>query len=209
MTNNKVIVLLPYNLCQLVCVLYMIVKLSITQLNPSQHLPTALLISYGFQSIALLISHSKIVINSQSLLSLDVIPKVITLIKSIAIYYVLSVLLGAPLLSDKLNTLYLALLLTSLTTLPIVVLCRSDKILSNLINSLYSNKLDARVDTIVFRISLITLIGGWFGAFPIVLDWMQPWQQWPISVCLGAMFANFIANSISLCFGCYKLSFKL
>ncbi|KAJ7005369.1 phosphatidylinositol-glycan biosynthesis class F protein-like [Populus alba x Populus x berolinensis] len=31
------------------------------------------------------------------------------------------------------------------------------------------------------------VIGGWFGAWPMPLDWERPWQEWPICVTYGAM----------------------
>ncbi|CAH2037418.1 unnamed protein product [Thlaspi arvense] len=31
------------------------------------------------------------------------------------------------------------------------------------------------------------IIGGWFGAWPMPLDWERPWQEWPICVCYGAI----------------------
>lgn len=31
------------------------------------------------------------------------------------------------------------------------------------------------------------VIGAWFGAFPMPLDWERPWQEWPICVSYGAI----------------------
>ncbi|GLU21955.1 hypothetical protein SLE2022_380590 [Rubroshorea leprosula] len=31
------------------------------------------------------------------------------------------------------------------------------------------------------------LIGAWFGAWPMPLDWERPWQEWPVCVTYGAM----------------------
>ncbi|KAK2651762.1 hypothetical protein Ddye_011618 [Dipteronia dyeriana] len=31
------------------------------------------------------------------------------------------------------------------------------------------------------------IIGAWFGAWPMPLDWEKPWQEWPICVSYGAM----------------------
>uniref|UniRef100_A0A8C9G678 Phosphatidylinositol glycan anchor biosynthesis class F n=1 Tax=Pavo cristatus TaxID=9049 RepID=A0A8C9G678_PAVCR len=36
--------------------------------------------------------------------------------------------------------------------------------------------------------TMCSILGGWFGAFPIPLDWDRPWQVWPISCSLGATF---------------------
>lgn len=31
------------------------------------------------------------------------------------------------------------------------------------------------------------LVGGWFGAIPIALDWDREWQKWPCTVLWGAV----------------------
>ncbi|CAN4086489.1 unnamed protein product [Withania somnifera] len=31
------------------------------------------------------------------------------------------------------------------------------------------------------------VIGAWFGAWPMPLDWESPWQEWPIYVTYGAI----------------------
>ncbi|KFQ66397.1 Phosphatidylinositol-glycan biosynthesis class F protein, partial [Phaethon lepturus] len=36
--------------------------------------------------------------------------------------------------------------------------------------------------------TMCSILGAWFGAFPIPLDWDRPWQVWPISCSLGATF---------------------
>ncbi|XXG54149.1 hypothetical protein AAC387_Pa03g2100 [Persea americana] len=31
------------------------------------------------------------------------------------------------------------------------------------------------------------VIGAWFGAWPMPLDWERPWQEWPICITYGAI----------------------
>ncbi|CAN6980325.1 unnamed protein product [Brassica rapa subsp. trilocularis] len=43
------------------------------------------------------------------------------------------------------------------------------------------------------------IIGGWFGAWPMPLDWERPWQEWPICVCYGAIGGYIVGQILSLC----------
>ncbi|KAI9160011.1 hypothetical protein LWI28_004207 [Acer negundo] len=42
------------------------------------------------------------------------------------------------------------------------------------------------------------IIGAWFGAWPMPLDWEKPWQEWPICVSYGAMVGYLIGIVASL-----------
>ncbi|CAH8321468.1 unnamed protein product [Eruca vesicaria subsp. sativa] len=44
-----------------------------------------------------------------------------------------------------------------------------------------------------------SIIGGWFGAWPMPLDWERPWQEWPICVCYGAIGGYIVGQILSLC----------
>ncbi|KAJ1436946.1 GPI biosynthesis protein Pig-F [Sesbania bispinosa] len=44
------------------------------------------------------------------------------------------------------------------------------------------------------------VIGGWFGAWPMPLDWDRPWQEWPISVSYGTLAGYLVALVASLGF---------
>ncbi|WCJ40361.1 Glycosylphosphatidylinositol anchor biosynthesis protein 11 [Euphorbia peplus] len=44
------------------------------------------------------------------------------------------------------------------------------------------------------------IIGAWFGAWPMPLDWERPWQEWPICVTYGAMIGYVVALVVSLGF---------
>ncbi|XVF23341.1 hypothetical protein REPUB_Repub13aG0029800 [Reevesia pubescens] len=39
------------------------------------------------------------------------------------------------------------------------------------------------------------VIGAWFGAWPMPLDWERPWQDWPICVSYGAM-AGYVGGMV-------------
>ncbi|RID51881.1 hypothetical protein BRARA_H02517 [Brassica rapa] len=42
------------------------------------------------------------------------------------------------------------------------------------------------------------IVGGWFGAWPMPLDWERPWQEWPICVCYGAIGGYIVGQILSL-----------
>ncbi|XP_031261115.1 phosphatidylinositol-glycan biosynthesis class F protein-like [Pistacia vera] len=44
------------------------------------------------------------------------------------------------------------------------------------------------------------VIGAWFGAWPMPLDWERPWQEWPICVSYGALAGYLIGMVASLGF---------
>ncbi|TQE04281.1 hypothetical protein C1H46_010066 [Malus baccata] len=44
------------------------------------------------------------------------------------------------------------------------------------------------------------VIGAWFGAFPMPLDWERPWQEWPICVSYGAIVGYLVGIVASLGF---------
>ncbi|KAB1218824.1 Phosphatidylinositol-glycan biosynthesis class F protein [Morella rubra] len=44
------------------------------------------------------------------------------------------------------------------------------------------------------------IIGAWFGAWPMPLDWERPWQEWPTCVSYGAMAGYLLALVASFSF---------
>ncbi|XP_051135208.1 uncharacterized protein LOC127254242 isoform X2 [Andrographis paniculata] len=45
-----------------------------------------------------------------------------------------------------------------------------------------------------------SVIGAWFGAWPMPLDWERPWQEWPICVTYGAILGYLIGMAASVGF---------
>ncbi|XP_031504828.1 uncharacterized protein LOC116267297 [Nymphaea colorata] len=42
------------------------------------------------------------------------------------------------------------------------------------------------------------ILGAWFGAWPMPLDWERPWQEWPICVTYGAITGYLLGSVASL-----------
>ncbi|KAL3649105.1 hypothetical protein CASFOL_005508 [Castilleja foliolosa] len=41
------------------------------------------------------------------------------------------------------------------------------------------------------------VIGAWFGAWPMPLDWERPWQEWPVCVTFGAIIGYLVGMVVS------------
>lgn len=103
------------------------------------------------------------------------------------IYYVISVLFGAPILELQEDTLRFALLMATLTTVPLC-LAFGYNTTSIALLELTTRNPDSRLGIYQRGVCLV-IFGAWLGAVVIPLDWDRPWQQWPIPCSAGAVFA--------------------
>lgn len=105
---------------------------------------------------------------------------------SCILFHAIIVLYGAPLIESVTETFLFAVLLSTFTTLQCLCLLGPNiqawiRVFSrNGAMSIWENSLQIT--------TTCSILGGWFGAFPIPLDWDRPWQVWPISCSLGATF---------------------
>nr|CCA13976.1 conserved hypothetical protein [Albugo laibachii Nc14] len=124
-------------------------------------------------------------------------------------WFVIVVLFGAPLYQLLIRSLLLSLLIASFTTFPLsahfgpstsvwiqVVLNLSWK--DKMCNITSWNTASKRQKNQVFLQAHSTVsclgavLGTYFGAFPIPLDWDRPWQQWPLPCVYGCLVGNSI-----------------
>ncbi|CZT22782.1 related to GPI-anchor biosynthesis protein PIG-F [Ramularia collo-cygni] len=103
----------------------------------------------------------------------------LTLTLSTPLFYILSLLFGAPLLTHTHQTSLLALHLALLTTPQLFYVHGLDSTTWLRLASL-QQPLDE-----IYGQALGALLGGWLGAIPIPLDWDREWQRWPVTVILG------------------------
>ncbi|CAL1599812.1 unnamed protein product [Knipowitschia caucasica] len=101
-------------------------------------------------------------------------------------FHTVLVLYGAPLIESALETFSLAVLLSSLTT--VRCLCVLGPNVQAWIRVFSRHGAMSVWDTCLQITVACTLVGAWFGAFPIPLDWDRPWQVWPVSCSFGATF---------------------
>ncbi|KMZ74690.1 hypothetical protein ZOSMA_123G00380 [Zostera marina] len=60
------------------------------------------------------------------------------------------------------------------------------------------SKMTGRLDYMLSFPAYGAIVGGWFGAFPMPLDWERAWQEWPICVTYGVIAGYFLGILISL-----------
>ncbi|KFK43841.1 hypothetical protein AALP_AA1G180500 [Arabis alpina] len=61
-----------------------------------------------------------------------------------------------------------------------------------------SMKPTGNIEYMIFVPAYGAIVGGWFGAWPMPLDWERPWQEWPICVCYGALGGYIVGQIVSV-----------
>ncbi|KII91834.1 hypothetical protein PLICRDRAFT_173632 [Plicaturopsis crispa FD-325 SS-3] len=126
-----------------------------------------------------------------------------TLVSSFAIHSII-ILFGAPATTYIPHTYLLASLVSVLTVFAPVYTLGVPSLSGDtaaLIKRLTYTRLFVESSTrvpveraLVYPV-LGTVIGCWAGAFPIPLDWEEPWQAWPLTPAFGAIF-GYVAGSL-------------
>ncbi|KAM6366671.1 phosphatidylinositol-glycan biosynthesis class F protein isoform 2-T11 [Alca torda] len=105
---------------------------------------------------------------------------------SCILFHAIIVLYGAPLIESVTETFLFAVLLSTFTTLQ--CLCILGPNIQAWIRVFSKNGAMSIWESSLQITTMGSILGAWFGAFPIPLDWDRPWQVWPISCSLGATF---------------------
>ncbi|NXX43676.1 PIGF protein, partial [Tricholaema leucomelas] len=105
---------------------------------------------------------------------------------SCILFHAIIVLYGAPLIESVTETFLFAVLLSSFSTLQ--CLCMLGPNIQAWIRVFCKNGATSIWESSLQITTVCSILGAWFGAFPIPLDWDRPWQVWPISCSLGATF---------------------
>ncbi|XP_033230932.1 phosphatidylinositol-glycan biosynthesis class F protein [Belonocnema kinseyi] len=113
-----------------------------------------------------------------------------------AIYYVVIVLFGAPILSHHEETIMLTLTLTTLTFVPACLHLGIDTALALLFGMQVGNG-NLFAEAVKTNVKF-TLLGTWLGAIAIPLDWDRPWQAWPVPCVTSALFGYILAHVVTL-----------
>lgn len=102
----------------------------------------------------------------------------------------LLILFGAPAASYVPHTFLCAVHISLLSVLPLVYVYNLD---ANIWKDIIAVRLPLNG---VYGASVGTWVGAWLGAIPIPLDWDRPWQQWPITILMGAYFGTALGTMI-------------
>ncbi|GAA5855967.1 hypothetical protein JCM8547_000434 [Rhodosporidiobolus lusitaniae] len=129
-----------------------------------------------------------------------------TTLAATAIFHVITVLLGAPLVSHFSETSLLCLCLSILAILPLSIaippLNGSQEQYTWLRLSSLSPNDDLELALLLPAVGAI--VGCWLGAVPIPLDWDRPWQKWPTTCVVGALVGHFAGSIVSLAVTSYR-----
>lgn len=135
----------------------------------------------------------------------SVFKAVTMIILSIAVFYVIAVLFGAPFYSAQEETFMFSVLLTILVVLPLIINLGLDTTISILSSASVFVEKDG-LSTIFSIVIRFVLFGAWLGAVVIPLDWDRPWQAWPIPCSYGAMIGYVISQVFILSLNLPKIA---
>ncbi|NWR51929.1 PIGF protein, partial [Regulus satrapa] len=93
---------------------------------------------------------------------------------SCILFHAIIVLYGAPLIESVTETFLFAVLLSTFTTLQ--CLCLLGPNIQAWIRVFSKNGATSIWESSLQITSVCSILGAWFGAFPIPLDWDRPWQ---------------------------------
>lgn len=99
----------------------------------------------------------------------------------IGITYGVSVLMGAPILTDVIRTFVFSIYIVLIGFTPIIINLKGN--LREIYNFIFDNDFYPREKFFMKNLIWGTIIGAWLGVIPIPLDWDRWWQRWPIT-CL-------------------------
>ncbi|KAG9007072.1 hypothetical protein FRB90_009560 [Tulasnella sp. 427] len=133
---------------------------------------------------------------------------------AIPIFFVFTVLFGAPLTSHIPQTLLLSTLLSLLTVYPSTYALGLPSLTSTssaaqasrlefvrLFSELFTR---THVDRALVFPVIGTIVGCWLGAFVLPLDWARPWQAWPLVPAYGSIFGYIVGSLVSVVFSSVK-----
>lgn len=128
----------------------------------------------------------------------------LALLPGMLVFALGAISLGAPVGSKyTLATVHWSLLMSSLTISPVAAIFGASWVDWKRI--FVETRPTGCVDYMVCLPALGSIIGSWFGAWPMPLDWERPWQEWPICVTFGGLagYAIGIIASFILVFSSY------
>lgn len=112
-----------------------------------------------------------------------------------ALYFLIAILFGAPVLTKHEETFMFSSMLSVLTIFSPCLHLGSNYVINLLCGVYPSGDL---IGLLLLKNMKFTLFGSWLGAFVIPLDWDRPWQEWPVPCAYGAMVGFVIGNMFTL-----------
>ncbi|GAA5929520.1 mannose-ethanolamine phosphotransferase GPI11 [Sporobolomyces koalae] len=133
-----------------------------------------------------------------------VVPAVATTLIGALVFHVCAVLLGAPLVSNVIETALLSLMLSVLAVLPLAIahppILAPSSPTERYVWLRFFSSISPNDDLeLALLAPALGAIGGcWLGAVPIPLDWDRTWQVWPTTCIIGALLGHAAGTIVSL-----------
>lgn len=108
-------------------------------------------------------------------------------VASIALVYFVSFTFGAYLFENFERTLFFSILISLLCIMPSFIYCKHNDPVALIDTLFFKQDFKDKVEYFLVNLAYSAIIGSWFGALVIPLDWDRWWQEWPISCCFGAL----------------------
>ncbi|RNA19869.1 phosphatidylinositol-glycan biosynthesis class F [Brachionus plicatilis] len=117
---------------------------------------------------------------------------------STILVYLVAVSFGAYLIEDFLATLIFSIFLSLISVMPFLIMIKHKSPIELLERLLFRQEYKTNIEQALSRVSRGSIIGAWFGALVIPLDWDKWWQKWPISCIIGAVVGILVSLLINL-----------
>ncbi|KAG7398306.1 hypothetical protein PHYBOEH_011301 [Phytophthora boehmeriae] len=132
---------------------------------------------------------------------------ILGLLVGIPVFHVTIVMFGAPIVELWMQTLLLAVLMSSCTTMSLAMHfgCAPRKWLDLLLEL----RVNDREELYLVCSAIGAMLGAYIGALPIPLDWDRPWQQWPLTCVYGTLFGHAVGVLVYVVIGATTHAAKL
>ncbi len=119
-----------------------------------------------------------------------------TLIEFLAsnvLIYLIAFTFGAYLIENVYENLVFSIFMSMVCVMPSFLYCEHKNALELVDRLFFKNGYQNRIEERLVTISYGAIIGAWFGALVIPLDWDRWWQEWPICSIFGSILGIFLA----------------
>lgn len=111
------------------------------------------------------------------------------------VFHGIAVLFGAPFFELFRKTMGWSFLQASLATMPAA--CAFGNDFDKWRRCFARSEPRDVVEVFISVPAIGSIMGSWFGAIPIPLDWDRPWQAWPVTCVYGTLIGYFIGTLVA------------
>ena len=131
-------------------------------------------------------------------------------VQLIVLTHLIGILMGAPVMNDIFRTFLFSCWLVFIGFSPSIIYFQGN--LRQIYSFLWQNDLHLPTNSskknshhlLMKNLAWGTVLGAWFGAFAIPLDWDRWWQRWPITCLISSTIAAFLSPIVSYVWMWYR-----